>query len=62
MWFKCPDDRVECESFTISSIDSLLVSDNKFYMEVYLNNLAYKIADKEMTDYLDDNIFETHDK
>ena len=51
-----PRDGVECESF-----DSLLVYDNKFYLQVYLDNCAYKIVDKQMTDYLGDNLFETND-
>ena len=49
----------ECESFTVISIDSLLVYENKYYLEVYLNNCAYRIANKEMTDYLDGNLFKT---
>ena len=54
-----PEDEVECESFTISSVNSSLVYDNKFYLQVYLVHCAYKIADRQMTDYLDDNLFET---
>ena len=51
------DDR-ECESFTVISIDSLLVRENKYYLQVYLNNCAYKIVNKQMADYLDENVFE----
>ena len=54
-----PEDNVECESFTIIFIDSLLVYENKYYPKVYLNNCAYSIADNQMTDHLDDNLFET---
>ena len=48
-----PEDNIEYESFTVISIDSL-----KYYLQVYLDNCANKIANKQMTDYLDDNLFE----
>ena len=51
------DDR-ECESFTVISTDSLLVYESKYYLQVYLDNCAYKIANKPMIDYLDENLFE----
>ena len=41
-------DGVECESFTIISIDSLLVYENKFYLQVYLDSCTYKIVNIEM--------------
>ena len=47
----------ECESFTVISIDSLLVYVNKYYLQVYLDNCACKILNKQMTDYLDENFF-----
>ena len=31
---------IEYESFTVISIDSLLVSDNKYYLQVYLDSSA----------------------
>ena len=31
----------------------------KNYLQVNLDNCAYKIANKQMTDHLDDNLFET---
>ena len=37
---------------------SLHVYENKYYLQVYLDNCAYKIANKQMTDYIDENIFE----
>ena len=46
------------ESFTVISIDSLLVYDSKYYLQVYLGNCAYRIANKKMTDYPDENLFE----
>ena len=51
-----PEDDVECESFTVISIDSLLIYENKYYLQIYLDNCAYEIVNKQMTDYLD-NIF-----
>ena len=45
-----PKDDIECESFTVISIDSLFVYENKYYLLVYLDNCAYKIANKQMTD------------
>ena len=55
-----PEDGVECKSFTVISIDSLLVYDNnKYDLQIYLDNCAYKISENPMTDYLDDNLFET---
>ena len=49
----------ECEYFTVISIDSLLVYENQYYLQVYLDNCVYKIIDKQMADYLDDNHFKT---
>ena len=46
---------MECEIFTIISIDSLLVYKNKYNLKVYLGNCAYKIINKQMTDYFDVN-------
>ena len=52
------EDDIECESFPIISIDSLLAYENKYYLQVYLDNCAYKIVNEQMTDYLDENGFE----
>ena len=41
-----PQNDIECESFTVIFIDSLLVFENKYD----LNNCAYKIANKQITD------------
>ena len=54
-----PEDGVECESFTIIPIDFLLVYEKKCYPQVYLDIWAYEIVDKQMIDYLDENLFET---
>ena len=52
------EDNRECESFTVISIDSLLVYAYKYYLQVYLDNCFYKIVNKQMTEYLDENFFE----
>ena len=59
--FRClnvPEDDLEYESSTVISIDSLLVYDKKYYLQVYLDNCAYKTVNKQMTDYLDESLFE----
>ena len=43
--------------FTVISSDLLLVYENKYYFQVYLDNCAYKTVNKQMTDYLDKNVF-----
>ena len=53
-----PEDDRECESFTVISIDSLLVYAYKYYLQVYLDNCFYKIVNKQMTEYLDEHFFE----
>ena len=58
--FSClnvPEDDIDCESFTVISIDSLLVYENKYYLQVYLDNCAYRNANKQIIVYLDDNLF-----
>ena len=52
------EDDTECKSFTVTSIGSLLVYKNKYYLQVYLDSCAYKIANKKMRNYLEKNIFE----
>ena len=54
-----PEDDIEYESFIAISVDSLLVYESKYYQQVYLDNGVYEIAKKEITDYIDDNLFET---
>ena len=53
-----PEDDIECESFIVISFDSLLVYDEKYYLQVYLDNCAYKSVNKQMAGYLDENLFE----
>ena len=53
-----PEDDIECESFAVISIDSLLVYGKKYYLQTCLDNCAYKTVKKQMADYLDENLFE----
>ena len=53
-----PEDDIECECFTVISIVFLLVYESKHYLQVYLDNCAYKVVNKQMADYLDENLFE----
>ena len=46
------------ESFTIISIDSLLLYEDKYYLQVYLDYCAYKVVNTQMIDYLDENLFD----
>ena len=52
-----PEDYIKCESFTVISIDFLLVYKDKYYMQGYLDNGAYKVVNKKMTDDLDEIVF-----
>ena len=53
-----PGNDIECESSTGISIDSWLVFNKKCYLQVYLNNCAYKTVNKQIIDCLDENLFE----
>ena len=53
------EDGTECKSFTVIHIDSLLVYDNKYFLQVYLKSWADKIVDYQMTYHLEDNLLET---
>ena len=46
-----PEDNIESGSITVISIDPLLLCKNKYYLKAYLDNCAYKIADKRTIDY-----------
>ena len=52
------EDVTEYESLIVISIDCLLVYENKYYLQVYLDNCPYKIVNKQMANYLDENLFE----
>ena len=41
------EDDIECKSFTVISIDSLLVYESKCYLQVYLDNCAYKVVNNK---------------
>ena len=45
--------------FTLIPVDPLLVYKKKHYLQVYLDNCTYNIANKQMIHYLDDSLFET---
>ena len=47
--FNVAEDGVECKSFY----------ENKYYLQVYLDNCTFKIINTEMIDYLDGNVFKT---
>ena len=53
------ENKVVCNSFTVISIDSLLLYDNSYYLQVYLDNCTYKTVGNQMIDYLDYDLFET---
>ena len=52
-----PKGGVECKSLTV--IDSLFVYENKYYLQAYLDDYAYKTVNTEIVDYLDYNLSET---
>ena len=44
-YLNVPEDRIEYKSFTVTSIDCLLVYENNYYRQVYLDNCVYNIVD-----------------
>ena len=54
-----PENGVQCESFTIISIESLFAYEKRYYLQRYLDNCADKIVNMQMIDYVDDNLFES---
>ena len=50
-------DDIECESFTVIFIYSLLVYEHKNYLQEYLDICSHEIIDKRMINYLDDSLF-----
>ena len=52
------EDDIECKSFITISINSLIAYNKTYYLQVYLENCVYKIVNKQMADYLDENRFE----
>ena len=53
-----PEGGIKLESFTVIFIDFLLIYENRYYLQVYLNKYAYKIVNTEFIYYLDDKFFE----
>ena len=41
-------------------VDSLLVYEIKYFLQVYLNNCAYETLTKQISNYLDENLFEDY--
>ena len=54
-----PEDDIECKTFIVISIDSLLVCEHKYYLQVYLDSCSYEIVDKRPIDYFGKNPFKT---
>ena len=54
-----PEDDIVCGPLTVISIGSLPIYENKYYLQVYLGNFAYKIVDEWMMNYLSENSFQT---
>ena len=40
---------IECESFTVTSTDSLVVYESKYNLQVYLDNFTCSIVNKQVT-------------
>ena len=40
-------------------IDSFFAYENKYNLQLYSDNCAYKIVHTQMVDYLDNNLFES---
>ena len=38
-----PEDGLECDSLTIISVDSLLVYENKYYLQIYVDIVLIKL-------------------
>ena len=53
-----PKDDIESKSFEVICIDSLLVYENKYYLQVYLDNCANEIINKQMAGHLDHSLLE----
>ena len=56
-----PENSIECVSLTVISIDFSFVYDSTYYLQIYLDNCAYEIVDKQMADYINDNLFRANE-
>ena len=54
------EDGAECETFIIILLDSLLVYENKYYLQIYLDNCASKVLDKQLADNHGDHLFNSN--
>ena len=52
-----PEDSVEVGSFTSISIYSVLPYENKYYLQVCIDNCIYKVVNTQMVYYLGNNLF-----
>ena len=53
-----PEDDIECKSFTAICVDSLLAYYKKCYLQVYFDNFAYKVVNRQITNDLNAKLFE----
>ena len=47
-----PENDIECEFFTVISIDYLLVYEDEYYLHIHLDNYAHKIENKKLLNIL----------
>ena len=40
--------------------EDVLIYEDKYYLQVYLENCTHKTVDKQMADYFDENLFEDY--
>ena len=57
--FQKMDKNVNPPQSLLLILDSLILYDSKYYLQVYLGNRSYKIVDNQMIDYFGDNLFES---
>ena len=51
-------DDIKCKFFTVIATESLLVYQSKYYLQVHFDHCVYKIGNKQIIDYLDENLNE----
>ena len=54
-----PEEGIKCSSFKIVSIDSLLVYESNYFLQVYLDSYTYKIVNTQLVNYFGDCLFES---
>ena len=50
------EDNIKCKSFPVILLILYLNKEDNYYLHVYLENCAYKIVNKQTTDYFDGNL------